>query len=520
MNHQPGSSGEILPSTESEHQTAQGPNTPGRQAGPLIFCLGRAGSCVPASICQEFTVADALGVSLASPMKTQPQSVESIESIVGRRLFLRRARSSGRSGPVRLAVVVVALLISTSACSGASELASGLTGGNADGDGQQLEAASTTTTTEPQLITVGADAADQAEAAEQQIAALVASMTVEQKVGQLLMPVLFGTTGAASSAGAARQNATFAGIENPVDIVRQYHLGGVLYQEENVESAEQLRALSKDLRAAAAADGLGFLIAVDQEGGKVSRVSDQVSEYPSPAALAGDIDAVREAAYVTGQQVQQQGVNVVLAPVADVLMPGGTGFLGQRSYGDDPDVVASMVTASITGLQRAGVAAAAKHWPGHGGTIDDSHEELPSISITREQWETRDRIPFDAAIAEGVEIVMVGHLAMPNLDSSGDPATVSPVLIDGLLRQELGFDGVVMTDALNMAGVGSFDSGELAVGAVNAGADILLQPADLVDAAEGLRSAVVSGELPEDRLDASVTRVLRLKQRLGLLQPQ
>lgn len=412
-------------------------------------------------------------------------------------------------------------MIMTSACSGASDVVSGLTGGSgqaADAAEQALETVSTTTTTEPQLIAVTASAADRAEAAEQQINSLLATMTVEQKVGQLLMPVLFGTSGTADSAGVARQNARFAGFDNAAEIVSEYHLGGVLYQEENVQSAEQLRAFSNELRAAeAASDGLGLLIAVDQEGGKVSRVRDQVSAYPAPGVLSGNVDAVREAAYVTGQQVQQQGINVVLAPVADVLMPGGTGFLEQRSYGDDPQTVAAMVTASISGLQRAGVAAAAKHWPGHGGTVEDSHEGLPSIAVTRDQWEVRDRIPFDAAIAEGVEIVMVGHLAMPNLDSSGVPATVSSVLIDGLLRDELGFDGVVMTDALTMAGVGSFDSGELAVGAINAGADILLQPADLVASAEGLTQAAESGELPIERLDASVARVLRLKQRLGVL---
>ncbi len=419
----------------------------------------------------------------------------------------------------KIALLVVFALL-TAACSGASDLLDDVAGSNqgTDGSEQGVEATATTTTTEPQLIAVSAGATDREAAAEEQIQSIVSAMTVEQKIGQLLMPVLFGTSGVADSGPTARQNARFAGVEDSVDIIRQYHLGGVLYQENNVESAEQLRLLSKELQDAEASDGdLGLLIAVDQEGGKVSRVTDQVSAYPSPSALSGDVDAVREAAYVTGQQVQQQGINVVLAPVADVLLPGGEGFLDQRSYGDDPQLVADMVGASITGLQRAGVAAAAKHWPGHGGTVDDSHEGLPSISVSREDWERRDRVPFDAAIDQGVEIIMVGHLVMPNLDSSGEPATVSPVLIQDLLRGELGFDGVVMTDALNMGGVNAFEAGELAVGAINAGADVLLQPADLVSSVEALQAAVASGDLSTERLDASVVRVLRLKQRLGVL---
>ncbi len=422
-----------------------------------------------------------------------------------------------------MTMLLVAFASLVASCSGASDLLSDVAGsdGASDGAEQAVEATAATTTTEPELIAVSANASDQAAAVEQQIQSIMSQMTVEQKVGQLLMPVLFGTAGVADSPGTARQNARFAGVENAVDIIREYHLGGVLYQEDNVQTAEQLRLLSKELRDAEASDGnLGLLIAVDQEGGKVSRVTDQVSAYPAPGVLSGDIEAVTEAAYVTGQQVQQQGINVVLAPVADVLLPGGAGFLDQRSFGDDPQLVANMVGASITGLQRAGVAAAAKHWPGHGGTVDDSHEGLPSINVSREDWEQRDRVPFDAAIAQGVEIIMVGHLVMPNLDSTGDPATVSPVLIQDLLRGELGFDGVVMTDALNMGGVNAFEAGELAVGAVNAGADVLLQPADLVSSADALVAAVASGELPVERLDASVERVLRLKQKLGVLNAQ
>jgi beta-N-acetylhexosaminidase len=354
--------------------------------------------------------------------------------------------------------------------------------------------------------------------ADGQIADLLASMTAEQKIGQLLMPVLSGTSATVVDADAAALNRQATGLEEPAEIVDRFNLGGVLYLEENIESAEQLRRFSADLQQSAlASDGLGLLVAVDQEGGRVNRITDQVTVFPSALTMAGNVDAVREASYITGQQLQRQGINVVLAPVADVLEPDEPGFIGDRSYGDDPGLVADMVKASIGGLQRSGVAAAVKHWPGHGATNTDSHQSLPNLDVDRELWERRERVPFDAAIAEEVAIVVVGHLAVPGLDQSGEPATVSSVLIDQLLRDELGFDGVVMTDALNMGAVDQYDAGRIAVDAVLAGADVLLVPPDLAAAYNALNQAVLDGELTADTLDRAVARVLALKYKLGLL---
>ncbi|MDH3295178.1 MAG: glycoside hydrolase family 3 protein [Acidimicrobiia bacterium] len=349
---------------------------------------------------------------------------------------------------------------------------------------------------------------------------ILATMTTEQKVGQLLMPVLAGTEARSVSSADAQLNRQIAGLDSPAEIVANFNLGGVLYLETNVESAEQLRALSEDLQAAAdSSSGLGLLVAVDQEGGRVNRITDQVTVYPSASDFGGDVEYATEAGFVTGQQLQRQGVNVVLAPVADVVLAGRPGFIGDRSYGDDPFKVADMVRGSITGLQQAGVAAAVKHWPGHGATSTDSHLRLPELQVDRGLWDGRERIPFDAAIENDVAIVVVGHLAVPGLDSSGAPATFSKVIIDDLLRQEMGFDGVVMTDALNMGAVGQYDEGALAVDAILAGADILLVPPDLASAYNSLLAAVENQQLSAERLDQSVGRILRLKQDLGLLEP-
>lgn len=349
----------------------------------------------------------------------------------------------------------------------------------------------------------------------------LATLTVEEKVGQLLMPVLAGTAADEVDDDAAALNQRTAGLEGPADIVDAFHLGGVLYLEDNIESAEQLRSLSGGLQDAARADGgPELLIAVDQEGGRVNRITDQVTVFPSASELAGNVDAVTEASYVTGQQLQRQGINVVLAPVADVVLPGLPGFIGDRSFGDDPEMVADMVAGSVLGLQQSGVAAAVKHWPGHGATSTDSHFSLPEVTVVRPLWDRRERVPFEAAIDNDVAIVVVGHLAVPGLDGSGTPATMSTVIIEDLLRQELQFEGVVMTDALNMGAVGQYDAGQVSVDAILAGADVLLVPPDLAASYEALLVAATDGSLPPERLDRSVRRVLMLKYKLGLLEAQ
>jgi beta-N-acetylhexosaminidase len=364
-------------------------------------------------------------------------------------------------------------------------------------------AESTTTTTDP-----GPERAE----------ALLATLTLEEKVGQIFMPVMAGSDATTVSAPEGAANQEVFGYQTPAEIVSAYKLGGVIYLGDNIITADQVGALSAGLQAASrSTTGIDLLVAVDQEGGRVNRITDGVTVFPPASLLSGDTEAVREAGYLTGRQVALQGVNVVLAPVADVTATGTTGAIGNRSYGDDPDVVADMVRAAVVGLQEAGVAAAVKHWPGHGATEVDSHLSLPVLDITRSAWEERERVPFVAAIEEGVDIVLVGHLALPDVDPAGDPATVSPVLIDQLLRNDLGFEGVVMTDALNMGAVAGIDRGELVVEAVAAGADILLVPPDLVVAYDAVIQAVLSGRLPESRIDSAALRVLVLKHQLGLL---
>lgn len=367
-----------------------------------------------------------------------------------------------------------------------------------------------TTTTQPTTTTTEATTTTTVDPIDE----LVATLTLEQKAGQLLMPILAGTDADVGNA----LNEQTTGVATIREAVEAHALGGVIYLGSNVQSAAQLTALSAAIEEAAqvATPGIGALISVDQEGGRVNRITDGVEVFPSARSLAPDADAVRAAASSTATAVLDQGINIVLAPVAD-LTDGNAGVIGNRSYGADPFITAEMVVASVEGLQGAGVAAAVKHWPGHGDTTLDSHAVLPTIGIDRLTWEQRERVPFAAAVDADVAIVMVGHLALPGLDPSGQPATVSAVLIEQLLRADLGFEGIVMTDALDMGAVRNQDRGELVVQSIEAGVDILLAPPDVALAHAAIVDAVVTGRISEERLDASVARVLRLKEQLGLL---
>ncbi len=355
----------------------------------------------------------------------------------------------------------------------------------------------TTTTTEPTTTTT----VDPAEV-------LLAQLSLEEKIGQMLMPVVAGT----SAEGGGSNQSSPAG-----QVVVDHHVGGVIYLGNNIVDAPQLTALSAGLQERAIADsGIGLLIAVDQEGGRVVRIRDGVTVLPSARSYEGDTERAGADATQSGTELQLQGINMVLAPVAGVT-DSTTSVIGNRSYSGDAAVASAMVTAVIDGYRAAGISSVVKHWPGHGPTEVDSHRSLPTLDISIEQWHAVDRLPFEAAIAADVDAVMVGHLAFPALDPSGDPATISAPMIEGELRSVLGFDGVVMTDALDMGAVDALGSGELAIRSVQAGVDLLLAPLDLAEASAALIAAVDDGTLTEERIDESVLRLLRLKLQLGLI---
>jgi beta-N-acetylhexosaminidase len=275
-------------------------------------------------------------------------------------------------------------------------------------------------------------------------------------------------------------------------------------------------ALSAALRSAAAVEPV---IAIDEEGGDVTRVAyAEGSPYPGNAALGvvDDVAVTRDVYAAIGSDLARLGINIDLAPCADVLVPGGSAVVGTRSFGSDPGLVARHVTAAVAGLQGAGVAACAKHFPGHGSTVADSHLTLATVLGTMADLRVRDLPPFAAAIAGGTLAVMPGHLRVPEL--TGDlPATLSPAAVTGLLRGELGFDGAVICDALEMkAASGTFGIPEAAVLAVTAGVDLLCLGRETDEAMyhavrSALADAVASGRLPGDRLAEAADRVATLR---------
>ncbi|MGH3354449.1 MAG: glycoside hydrolase family 3 protein, partial [Nocardioidaceae bacterium] len=221
---------------------------------------------------------------------------------------------------------------------------------------------------------------------------------------------------------------------------------------------------------------------------------------------------------ITGRELAALGVTWDFAPVADVNVNPQNPVIGVRSYSEDPGLAADLAAAQVRGYQGADIAAAAKHFPGHGDTATDSHTGLPVITHTREQWVQIDRPPFQAAIDAGVKAIMTAHIVVPALDASEDPATLSRPILTGILRQEMGYDGVIITDALGMEGVREkYGDDRVPVLALKAGVDILLMPPKFELAYTSVLEAVRSGEISQRRIDASVRRVLQLKWDLGLV---
>jgi beta-N-acetylhexosaminidase len=279
-------------------------------------------------------------------------------------------------------------------------------------------------------------------------------------------------------------------------------------------------ALTAALRAAAPAEPV---IAIDEEGGDVTRVGyASGSPYPGNAALGAvdDVALTRSVYAAIGADLVRLGINTDLAPCADVLADDGGTAVGTRSFGPDPSLVARHTAAAVSGLQSSGVAACAKHFPGHGSTGDDSHHSLPTILGTLAEVRARDLPPFVAAIAAGSVAIMPGHLRVPEL-TGAQPASLSPAAVTGLLRGELGFAGVVISDALEMKAASAvLGIPEAAALAVIAGVDLLCLGRDTDEAMyhavrAAIADAVTSGRLAGDRLEEAATRVAGLRARLA-----
>jgi beta-N-acetylhexosaminidase len=357
----------------------------------------------------------------------------------------------------------------------------------------------------------------------------VKTFTDAQLAGQVLMPYAYGDAADRVGKSAAAGNQRIAGVDTPAEMVTKFGLAGLILvaftpddptgatnPATNVDNPAQVRALTDGLQRAAAGlpGGAPLLIGTDQEYGVVTRVKEGVTLLPSAMALgaAGRPPLTEGAWRAAGGELAAMGINLDFAPVADTLGPQGSSVIGSRAFGADPKANAAQVQAAVRGLQGTGVTAALKHFPGHGHTTGDSHDDLPVVAQSRAKWDAEDRPPFAAGIAAGAGVVMSGHLDVEGLDK-GVAATFSRKIMTEMLRGDLKFTGVAITDAMNMPPAMKWPAGEAAVRALNAGNDILLMPPDLAGARDGILAGLQDGSLKRERLVEAVTRVLTLKFR-------
>ena len=365
-------------------------------------------------------------------------------------------------------------------------------GGEGAGDGQNPEAA--------------------AVAARAAVDERIGAMTLEQKVAQL-----FIVTPEALVEGVSQ--VTQAG-DMTREGVTAHPVGGIVYFAQNLLDPEQTTTMLANVKQFYAdAGNVAPFIAVDEEGGTVVRVADneafgaQDVGDASSLGSAGDPEAAKRAAEQIADYLMPLGFNLDFAPVADVVDPLRSDTMGLRSFSSDAAVAADMVRAEVEGFRDKKMLCCAKHFPGIGAAAGDSHEGAITIEATNEELETVDLVPFRAAIEAGVPMIMVGHVSLPNIVGDSTPAPLSSAVVQGMLRDSLGYTGIIVTDSLSMGAITDYYTpAEAAVAALKAGCDIPLMPERLDEAYQGVLSAVQVGELTEERLDESLTRILTAKQ--------
>lgn len=375
----------------------------------------------------------------------------------------------------------------------------------------EVDSTEVTESTESSEISVNTEKPEAVVTPEtQQAVDFVAGMTLEQKIAQMFVITPEALTG--------YPNVTAAG-DTTKTCYQQKPVGGIIYMEENLLGSEQTTKMLTDMQAIAEeTTGLPAFLSVDEEGGTVTRIAKNeafgVNDVGNMSEIgaSGDTSKAGQAGVTLGTYLKALGFNVDFAPVADVLTNPDNTVIGTRSFGSDPQTVADMVSAELQGLQSQGVYGVVKHFPGHGGTVGDSHEAAVTLDKGIEDLMATELVPFERAVQDGVSFVMVGHISVPSVVGDDTPASLSQMMVSSVLREQLGYDGIVITDALNMGAVtGNYSSDQAAVLAVNAGVDMLLMPQDYEAAYNGLLAAVQEGTISEERIDESVVRIVRVK---------
>ncbi len=331
-------------------------------------------------------------------------------------------------------------------------------------------------------------------------------MTLEEQIGQLLVAGFSGTTPSPEI----------------IDLIRNYRIGGIILFSRNVQDAQQILELTHNLQMIAKTAGhpAPLLIAIDQENGIVQRLGQGTTLFPGNMALGaiGSEQVAYDVAQATGRELKALGINMNLAPVVDVNNNPANPVIGVRSFGENPHEVARLAATAVKGYRAAGVISDLKHFPGHGDTAVDSHLALPTISSTLEQLEAIELVPFKSGIEAGADSVMIAHISFPAVThQEALPATVSPAIVRGLLREKLGFDGVIISDCMEMNAVAeTIGTERAAVMTLQAGVDLVLVShtyARQLGSIEAIQLALQAGDLPPEVVHRAAERVLRLKDR-------
>ena len=345
---------------------------------------------------------------------------------------------------------------------------------------------------------------DDAKVLDEVVEAVISEMTLEEKVAGLFVVTPEGITGVDTAIQAGDGTKT---------ALEKYPVGGLIYFKKNIQSEEQIKKMIEN---SVSYNKYPMFIAVDEEGGKVARLADALTlENIGPMAeigSTGDSNKAYEAMKTVGTYLTSHGFNLNFAPVADVLTNEDNESIGDRSFSSDPSVVAGMVTSAMNGLEEVGVTACVKHFPGLGDASEDTHNGLAVIDKSLDELKQTELVPFISAIENGANMIMVGHMSLPQVVGNNTPATMSKEVISDLLRSELGFNGVVITDAMNMGAITEYyGADEAAIRAFKAGADMVLMPEDFKLAYEGVIEAVKDGTISEERINNSLKRVYRIK---------
>lgn len=349
---------------------------------------------------------------------------------------------------------------------------------------------------------------------DEKVEKIVDNMTLEEKVGQIFM--------VAPEAVDKDGGSTTVFTENIEKEIEKYNLGGYILFASNIENPTQTQELINGFKKSSK---IQPFIGVDEEGGRVARIGKNSAmgvEKIEPMAQVGksqNYERANEVGTTIGKYIKNLGFNLDFAPDTDVLTDPNNTEIGDRSFGNDPEIVGKMATEVVKGLQSENISAVLKHFPGHGGSIGNSHQGFSLSNRTEEELKSCEIVPFKTAIENGADCVMVAHMSLPNVTGDNTPATLSKKVVTDMLKTELNFKGVVFSDSMSMGAITeNYGTGDACVKAVEAGIDMILMPENLEEAYNAVLEAVKNGKISQERIDDAVSRIIKAKIQRGIIK--